>query len=59
MHHKLSKKLIEEITNKSFAKIFILITKIRDNSIGDEGAIDLAQGLKTLINLKSLTILLT
>ncbi len=38
------------------AKNIFLITKFSDNSIGEEGAKELAQGLKTLIYLNSLRI---
>ncbi len=41
---------------KSFAKNIFLITKFSFNSIGDEGAKGLGQGLKELNNLNSLTI---
>ncbi len=44
---------------KSFVKNILLLTKFSLNYIGIEGAKELAQGLKTLINLNSLTILLT
>ncbi len=50
------KKLSEEISNKSFSKNILLITKFRYNLIGAEGVKELAQGLKTFINLSSLTI---
>ncbi len=36
--------------------IYIFNEKIRGESIGAEGAKEIAQGLKTLINLSSLTI---
>jgi hypothetical protein len=41
---------------KFFTKIILLITKFRVNSIGDEGAKELVQGIKTLIILSSLAI---
>ncbi len=36
--------------------MFLLKKKIRNNSIGIEGTKELAKGLRTLINLNSLTI---
>ncbi len=41
---------------KFFANNIIFITKFRNNSIGVEGAEELAQGLKALLNLNSLEI---
>ncbi len=58
MHHinneknKAKKFLIKSF----FAKNILLITKFSQNKIGGEGVKELAQGLKALINLNSLTI---
>jgi hypothetical protein len=52
MLHKKMKKKAKKFQIKSFAKNFLLILKFRGNSIGAEGAKELAQDLKTLINLK-------
>jgi hypothetical protein len=51
MKNKTKKFLI-----KSFAKNILYITQFRRNSIGDEGAKEVAQGLKAFINLNFLTI---
>ena len=57
MHHiNNEKNKAEKFQIKSFAKNILLIKKTRSYSIGDEGAKELAQGLKSLINLNSLTI---
>ncbi len=54
MLHKKMKKKAKKFQIKSFAKNFLLILKFRGNSIGAEGAKELAQDLKTLINLKQI-----
>ncbi len=41
---------------QSFSEKVLLITKFRENSIDVGGAKELAQGLRALINLSSLTI---
>jgi hypothetical protein len=56
MNHKNNEKYIaKEFLIKSFYKK-IKINKFSWNSIGFEGAYELAQGLKALINLNSITI---
>ncbi len=53
------KKKAKKFLIKSFVKNIFLIKKFSQNSIRVEGAKELGQGLKELINLNSLTLNLT
>ncbi len=50
------KKIKRRNSNKFFSKSILFLTKFRRNSIGVEGAKELAKGMKELINLYSLTL---
>ncbi len=57
MHHKSLKNKAKKFQQiKSFPKNIYLIQKFSSNSIGKEGAKELAQGLKALNNMNSLII---